>query len=34
MTKPSHSGASLVEVKLKASLWAHASNAPVLKAEP
>jgi hypothetical protein len=34
MTKPSQSGASLVEVKLKASLWAHASNAPVLKAEP
>ena len=34
MTKPSHSGASLVEVKLKASLWAHASNSPVDKAAP
>ena len=34
MTKPSHSRASLVEVKLKASLWAHASNSPVVKAAP
>jgi hypothetical protein len=24
----------LVEVKLKASLWAHASNAPIDKAAP
>ena len=34
MTKPSLSGASLVEVKLKAALWAHTSNPPLAKAEP
>ena len=34
MSKPSHSGASLVEVKLKAALWAHASNSPIAKAVP
>ena len=34
MTKPSLSGASLVEVKLKAALWAHASNSPHAKAVP
>ena len=34
MTKPSLSGASLVEVKLKAALWAHASNSPLVKAVP
>ena len=34
MSKPSQSGASLVEVKLKAALWAHASNSPVAKAVP
>jgi hypothetical protein len=34
MSQPSHSGASLVEVKLKAALWAHASNSPVAKALP
>jgi hypothetical protein len=34
MTKPSLSGASLVEVKLKAALWAHASNSPHVKAVP
>jgi len=34
MSKPSHSGASLVEVKLKAALWAHASNSPIAKALP
>jgi len=32
MTKPSLSGVSLVEVKLKAALWAHASNSPNVKA--
>ena len=34
MTKPSLSGVSLVEVKLKAALWAHASNSPLVKAVP
>ena len=34
MAKPSLSGASLVEVKLKAALWAHASNSPLAKAVP
>ena len=34
MTKPSLSGAILVEVKLKAALWAHASNSPLAKAVP
>jgi hypothetical protein len=34
MSQPSHSGVSLVEVKLKAALWAHASNSPVAKALP
>ncbi len=34
MSKPSQSGAILVEVKLKAALWAHASNLPVAKAAP
>ena len=33
-TKPSHSGSSLVEVKLKAALWAHASNSPTAKVVP
>jgi hypothetical protein len=32
--KPSQSGSSLVEVKLKAALWAHASNSPLAKAVP
>jgi len=34
MTKPSLSGVSLVEVNLKAALWAHASNSPHVKAVP
>ena len=34
MSKPLHSGASLVEVKLKAALWAHASNPPMIRAVP
>jgi len=34
MSKPLHSGASLVEVKLKAALWAHASNPPMIRAMP
>ena len=34
MSKPLHSGASLVEVKLKAALWAHASNPPMIRAAP
>jgi len=34
MTKPSLSGVSLVEVKLKAAIWAHASNSPLVKAVP
>ena len=34
MSKPLHSGASLVEVKLKAALWAHASNPPIIRAVP
>jgi hypothetical protein len=34
MSKPLHNGASLVEVKLKAALWAHASNPPMIRAAP
>jgi hypothetical protein len=34
MSKPLQSGASLVEVKLKAALWAHASNPPMIRAAP
>ena len=34
MSKPLYSGASLVEVKLKAALWAHASNPPIIRAVP
>jgi hypothetical protein len=34
MSKPLHSGASLVEVKLKAALWAHASNPQMIRAAP
>ena len=34
MSKPLHNGASLVEVKLKAALWAHASNPPIIRAVP
>jgi len=34
MSKPLHSGAGLVEVKLKAALWAHASNPPMIRAAP
>jgi len=34
MTQPTQSGASLIEVKVKAHLWAHASNAPVVKSAP
>ena len=34
MSKPLHNGASLVEVKLKAALWAHASNPPMIRAVP
>ena len=34
ISKPLHSGASLVEVKLKAALWAHASNPPMIRAAP
>jgi len=29
-----HSGASLVEVKVQATLWAHASNSTLAKAVP
>jgi hypothetical protein len=32
--KSSQSGSSLIEVKLKAALWAHASNSPLVKAVP
>ena len=34
LTKPLLGGVSLVEVKLKAALWAHASNPPLVKAVP
>ena len=34
MSKPLHSGASLVEVKVQATLWAHASNSTLAKAVP
>ncbi len=34
LTKPLLGGVSLVEVKLKAALWAHASNPPLAKALP
>jgi len=34
ISKPLHNGASLVEVKLKAALWAHASNPPMIRAAP
>jgi hypothetical protein len=34
LTKPLLGGVSLVEVKLKAALWAHASNPPLAKAVP
>ena len=34
LTKPLLGGVSLVEVKLKAALWAHASNPPLTKAVP
>jgi hypothetical protein len=34
MTKPSQSAANLIEVKLKAALWAHASNSTAAKAVP
>jgi len=34
LTKPLLDGVSLVEVKLKAALWAHASNPPLAKAVP
>ena len=34
ISKPLHSGASLVEVKVQATLWAHASNSTLAKAVP
>ena len=34
LTKPLLGGVSLVEVKLKAALWAHASNPPIIRAVP
>ena len=34
LTKPLLGGVSLVEVKLKAALWAHVSNPPLVKAVP
>ena len=34
MSKPLHSGASLVEVKVQAALWAHASNSTLAKGVP
>jgi hypothetical protein len=34
VTQPLFGGDSLVEVKLKAALWAHASNPPLAKAVP
>jgi hypothetical protein len=34
LNKPLLGGVSLVEVKLKAALWAHASNPPLAKAVP
>jgi hypothetical protein len=34
MSKPLHSGASLVEVKVQATLWANASNSTLAKAVP